>query len=259
MRSSWPLLLAVLGLACGGSSGDVISTEDGGLPLFPPQPADCATGPNYTSCACQPGTAVACYTGPEATRGVGGCRDGIQTCNAPANGGFAFGPCQGEVVPTAADSCTVTPPSPHDAGPPPGSDTGPMVNQCGDQSPDCCVADPNGCTLSSTPASGDPCSGWSCPNGGTVEWSCPPPCPVDAGTADGGNCSQGALDAFVAANDSCTTNQDCVPVCMLGASCDTAAVNQAGAAQFPVTFAGCMFPGCALACFPGTCVSGTCQ
>jgi len=35
---------------------------------------------------------IACYTGPEATRGVGACRPGVQT--------FPDGPCLGEVVPT---------------------------------------------------------------------------------------------------------------------------------------------------------------
>ncbi len=117
MRSLWALLLVLAAGACGGTSGDVITGVDaGGSQLFPPQPVDCTGGPNFTDCPCQAGATVACYTGPASTRGVGGCKDGTQTCSALVGegGGFAFGACEGETVPTAADPCTGALPS--DAG-----------------------------------------------------------------------------------------------------------------------------------------------
>jgi hypothetical protein len=80
------------------------------------------------------------------------------------------------------------------------------------------------------------------------------------GAADGGACGPAAFAAFVAANDSCTSSQDCVPLCQLGASCDTGSVNEAGAAPFKSTFASCSFPQCAIDCAAsGTCTGGTCQ
>jgi protein-arginine deiminase len=46
---------------------------------------------------CQPQTVVGCYTGPPGTEGVGLCVPGSQTCLPD---GSAFGPCDGEVVPS---------------------------------------------------------------------------------------------------------------------------------------------------------------
>ncbi len=51
-------------------------------------------------CVCGPGDTQACYSGPAATRGVGFCRDGLQTCVA----GMFGGACVGERLP-AAESC----------------------------------------------------------------------------------------------------------------------------------------------------------
>ena len=45
---------------------------------------------------CAPGETAPCYTGPEATLGVGPCRAGLATCNAT---GVGFGPCVGEITP----------------------------------------------------------------------------------------------------------------------------------------------------------------
>ena len=50
---------------------------------------------------CQPGSAVACYTGPPGTEGVGICEAGTQTCNVEGTG---YGPCVDEVTP-AAEVC----------------------------------------------------------------------------------------------------------------------------------------------------------
>ncbi|MGC4117712.1 MAG: hypothetical protein QM765_24775 [Myxococcales bacterium] len=70
-----------------------------------PRPEDCATpededcsGAANDSCACTPGSAEPCYTGPTGTLGVGACKAGTWTCNAE---GIGFGPCTGEVVPSA--------------------------------------------------------------------------------------------------------------------------------------------------------------
>lgn len=52
---------------------------------------------------CTPGASRACYTGAPATRGVGRCADGRETCAAD---GSAFGPCVGEVLPKDEDCAT---------------------------------------------------------------------------------------------------------------------------------------------------------
>ena len=54
-------------------------------------------------CACRPGEMRSCYTGPASTRNVGACADGVQRCGA-TDGGTGWGPCTGEVLPSAA-SC----------------------------------------------------------------------------------------------------------------------------------------------------------
>jgi hypothetical protein len=51
--------------------------------------------------ACMPGEMVMCYSGPEGTQDVGLCKPGVQTCRPDQTG---FGPCEGEVLPTA-ESC----------------------------------------------------------------------------------------------------------------------------------------------------------
>ncbi|MCS6798956.1 MAG: MopE-related protein [Myxococcota bacterium] len=63
---------------------------------------DC-DGASDEDCACRPGETRACYTGSPATRGVGRCRDGSQSC-VVGGGGASWGSCVGEVLPTA-ESC----------------------------------------------------------------------------------------------------------------------------------------------------------
>ncbi len=53
------------------------------------------------SAPCSPGQRESCYTGQPGTQGVGPCRGGTRTCEA----GGVWGPCTGEVVPTA-ENCT---------------------------------------------------------------------------------------------------------------------------------------------------------
>jgi hypothetical protein len=48
------------------------------------------------ACACRLGDAQPCYSGPTNTNDVGACKHGMQTCTDGA-----FGPCMGEVVPSA--------------------------------------------------------------------------------------------------------------------------------------------------------------
>jgi hypothetical protein len=50
-------------------------------------------------CSCKPGAVQACYSGPAATRGVGTCQDGSQTCKGAGEFG-AWGPCEGSVGPS---------------------------------------------------------------------------------------------------------------------------------------------------------------
>ena len=54
-------------------------------------------------CACVAGATQACYTGPNSTRNVGLCHDGMQTC-VSAGGSTTWGPCAGETLPSA-DLC----------------------------------------------------------------------------------------------------------------------------------------------------------
>ncbi|MBI4819230.1 MAG: hypothetical protein HY791_23360 [Deltaproteobacteria bacterium] len=55
-------------------------------------------------CNCSPGETRACYTGPTATRGVGLCHDGSQTCVGDGSSAD-WGPCEGEQLPAATNPC----------------------------------------------------------------------------------------------------------------------------------------------------------
>ncbi|MBX3274118.1 MAG: hypothetical protein KF729_27880 [Sandaracinaceae bacterium] len=57
------------------------------------------TGVPGAGCACILGTSRPCYGGPPATRGVGLCRDGTNTCVAGAGGAEWSGSCDGERLP----------------------------------------------------------------------------------------------------------------------------------------------------------------
>ena len=51
-------------------------------------------------CLCPPGSLRGCYTGDPASRGIGLCRDGVQTCElAPGGAGSDWGSCGGERLP----------------------------------------------------------------------------------------------------------------------------------------------------------------
>lgn len=52
---------------------------------------------------CEPGATEDCYGGPDGTLGVGVCKAGVRTC---VDDGTGFGPCVGEVTPSAEDCNT---------------------------------------------------------------------------------------------------------------------------------------------------------
>lgn len=76
-------------------------TGDGGAPSA----ASCAPDAlDKTGCTCStPGQTRQCYSGPGASRGVGICRDGQQTCVAKNELGGTWGPCEGGTLPAAED------------------------------------------------------------------------------------------------------------------------------------------------------------
>ncbi|MFO0551547.1 MAG: hypothetical protein U0271_24380 [Polyangiaceae bacterium] len=53
-------------------------------------------------CSCNPGSQRSCYSGPAATKDVGACVSGTQTCD---NGGNGYGDCTGDVLPQT-ENCT---------------------------------------------------------------------------------------------------------------------------------------------------------
>jgi len=63
---------------------------------------DC-DGLNDEGCECDLGATRACYTGPAATRAIGLCTDGVQSCASTASGS-AWGTCTGDVRP-ATEVC----------------------------------------------------------------------------------------------------------------------------------------------------------
>lgn len=81
--------------------GDDCDDED--KTTYPGAPDTC-DGRNHTCastrCACASGAVQGCYTGAMATRNVGSCKDGVQTC-----GNGAWGPCQGQALPQPVDLC----------------------------------------------------------------------------------------------------------------------------------------------------------
>lgn len=78
--------LALAALACAGCNV-LLGIEDGIL----------VEDDAHVNERCEPFSVVACYSGPQATVGVGACRIGFRQCNAAGDG---YGPCEGEVTPT---------------------------------------------------------------------------------------------------------------------------------------------------------------
>jgi hypothetical protein len=83
--------------ATAGTSGTITTPP-------PPPAAGCADNAlDQKGCFCGTvGATRACYSADAATRNVGACKDGVQTCLSMSGGEFAtkWGPCTEEVVPT---------------------------------------------------------------------------------------------------------------------------------------------------------------
>ncbi|MEW5740102.1 MAG: MopE-related protein [Myxococcota bacterium] len=63
---------------------------------------DNCNGQTDEGCVCMPSMTQSCYSGPAGTAGVGRCQSGTRTCNAQGTG---YGPCMGEVLPAASETC----------------------------------------------------------------------------------------------------------------------------------------------------------
>ena len=99
------LSLPLLAAACGG--GGSSSTGGGGSPITSGNGGDGGgQGGGTTSTGsteCTPGEMGPCYSGPPETKGVGLCTEGTRTCKDDGT----FGPCDGEVNPTAETCATM--------------------------------------------------------------------------------------------------------------------------------------------------------
>lgn len=84
------------GLDAGPDSGPGNPRDGGPLPDARVTDADTSNTP------CIPNATRSCYGGPAGTRGVGACKAGTYKCKPDGSG---FGPCSGEVVPSA-DVCS---------------------------------------------------------------------------------------------------------------------------------------------------------
>jgi hypothetical protein len=104
--------------ACSGSANSVIGddaggTDDGQLGRDGSGTLkggiDCVNGPDYTGCPCDGTATRVCYTGAPATLGVAPCAPGVQRCLATQEAQYAYGPCEGETLPTATATCASSP------------------------------------------------------------------------------------------------------------------------------------------------------
>jgi hypothetical protein len=85
------------GTAYGPCTGQVLPSAE---TCNTPEDDDCngMTNEGGAGCVCLPGSMAACYDGPMGTEGVGACHGGTMACN---DQGTAYGPCMGEVLPSA--------------------------------------------------------------------------------------------------------------------------------------------------------------
>ena len=103
---------ALVHIGCGGSDQPLGNMPPGDDTIDAGGGIDCTNGPNFTDCPCTAGETKACYTGPAATRGVGACKDGVQTCAEHQELHYSFGACAGETLPTATETCVTSDPCP---------------------------------------------------------------------------------------------------------------------------------------------------
>jgi hypothetical protein len=88
-----------------GSAGPDAGELEGGRVMGG---VDCVNGPDYTGCACSDGAQKVCYTGPASTLGVAPCAPGVQRCLPIQEAQYAYGPCEGETLPTVTATCGLT-------------------------------------------------------------------------------------------------------------------------------------------------------
>ena len=105
----WPRAFCVapfvLALGCGARTGTLgPESRDAGAPWPDARDVsevrDAMDVSDVREPECSPGKSRECYTGSPETRRLGQCRDGLTTCEPTRDGGFAWGPCIGEVLPT---------------------------------------------------------------------------------------------------------------------------------------------------------------
>lgn len=74
-----------------------------GGPAAPPMPGgteECPDDKNKPGCACStPGETAPCWTGLRKHRNLGICKDGVTECKPRNETSFAWGPCEGQVLP----------------------------------------------------------------------------------------------------------------------------------------------------------------
>ncbi|APR80130.1 Hypothetical protein A7982_05477 [Minicystis rosea] len=91
----------------GGTGGATSSSSTGGTGGATASSSSSSSsgtgGTGGGTVTCEPNQAEPCYTGAPGTENVGVCHGGMKTCNAQGNG---YGPCQGEVTPTAEKCST---------------------------------------------------------------------------------------------------------------------------------------------------------
>jgi hypothetical protein len=108
---AWPLLAAIAGCGqilglgsfeneCGGDLDAPCTPGTGGAGSTSTTSTDTSAG--GASGLCAPGMMRVCYDGPEPTKHVGICKDGMQTCG---NNGL-WGPCDGEQLPKPQEDCS---------------------------------------------------------------------------------------------------------------------------------------------------------
>ncbi len=88
------------GTGWSGCRGEVLPTPENCNTAFD-EDCDGQVNEDGQGCNCEPGSMAVCYTGPAETLDIGVCQGGQQLCNPD---GVGYGPCVGQVVPTA-DLC----------------------------------------------------------------------------------------------------------------------------------------------------------
>ena len=210
-------------------------------------------GNGCATCTCAPGTAMDGGGGSNGNDGSNGSSNGGgggdgKKCMAAGGTCGGWDNCTGYLSETVND-CGAVEPGPLHCCLPCKADTDcPLIASCDSvkcSSGTCIHA--GYCIASGTTCDGHIGTG-SCPGQPGQECCLP-----------GAACDPQTITDFIAANKSCVRDQDCKPLCELGATCDSRAVNQAGATQFSSLFSGCLFQECQRGCSPATCVSSRCS